>query len=330
MALRALECPIWGGPAQEDLDAKHGAYSVVESPRSGGRFKITRTASSLVLTLDEPIKVSLTTWVVDQIRMGNPLPEINRNVIENAERARPLRVSERVDRLLLYLDHKTEMLGDSVPYSGTRSAGSKPEMLAWTASRRLVELEYLMTAAVELGLVAKQGDGTGGSVISLPPKGYERLVEIGSSATLSEQAFVAMWFHDSMDGVYENGFSKAIREVGYSPMRIDQIEHINKIDDEIIAEIRRSRFLVADFTCGCVNSGGQEVAVPRGGVYYEAGFAQGLGIPVVWSCRADQISQVHFDTQQFNHIVWSDADDLYSKLKNRIGAVLGDGPLRNS
>ena len=32
------------------------------------------------------------------------------------------------------------------------------------------------------------------------------------------------------------------------PVRIDQKERLNKIDDEIIAEIRRSRFLVADFT----------------------------------------------------------------------------------
>jgi hypothetical protein len=34
----------------------------------------------------------------------------------------------------------------------------------------------------------------------------------------------------------------AIRDSGYEPMRIDRKEHINKIDDEIIAEIRRSCF----------------------------------------------------------------------------------------
>ena len=46
-------------------------------------------------------------------------------------------------------------------------------------------------------------------------------------------------------------------------MRIDRHEHVNKIDDEIIAEIRRARFVVADFTHG--DTGG------RGSVYYEAG-----------------------------------------------------------
>lgn len=329
MNLRPLECPIWGGQVQEDLDARLGAYSVIESPRVGGRFKISNMASALLSDLDEPTKVSLTTWVVDQIRMGNSQPEIDNNVIENAKRARKFRVSERLDRLLLYLDRKTEILGDSVPFSGPQSVDSTREMLAWTASRRLTELDYLVEAAVELGLITQQGDHMGGAVIAILPKGYERLVEIGSSATLSEQAFVAMWFHASMDDVYEDGFAKAIREVGYSPMRIDQKEHINKIDDEIIAEIRRSSFLAADFTCGYADENKKGVAVPRGGVYYEAGFAHGLGIPVIWSCKEDLISEVHFDTRQFNHIVWSNPQDLYEKLKNRIGAVLGDGPLNN-
>ena len=90
-------------------------------------------------------------------------------------------------------------------------------------------------------------------------------------------------------------------------MRIDSKEHSNKIDDEIIAEIRRSRFVVADFT--------SEEDKPRGGVYYEAGFAMGLNIPVIWTCRADMIGNVHFDTRQFNHITWDDPEDLRVKLE---------------
>jgi nucleoside 2-deoxyribosyltransferase len=103
---------------------------------------------------------------------------------------------------------------------------------------------------------------------------------------MSIQGFVAMWFTFSMEDVYEKGFSPAIRDSGYQPMRIDRKEHVNKIDDEIIAEIRRSRFLVADFT--------SEPNQPRGGVYFEAGFALGLNIPVIWTCREDLVGQLHF------------------------------------
>ena len=103
----------------------------------------------------------------------------------------------------------------------------------------------------------------------------------------------------------------------------------NKIDDQIIAEIRRSRFVVCDFTCELIEYDGKQKAFPRGGVYYEAGFAQGLGIPVIWMCRADHIEHVHFDTRQFNHITWSTPEELREKLRNRIGAVIGDGPLKD-
>jgi hypothetical protein len=53
-----------------------------------------------------------------------------------------------------------------------------------------------------------------------------------------------------------------------------------------------------------------------------AGFAMGLGIPVIWTVREDQIGQVHFDTRQYNHIVYDSAEDLRKKLHNRIAATI--------
>jgi len=129
--------------------------------------------------------------------------------------------------------------------------------------------------------------------LMLRPPGYARLAELDGINSGSKQAFVAMWFDESMKAAYERGIEPAIREAGYDPLRIDQKEYLNKIDDEIIAEIRRSRFLVADFTQG--ESGA------RGSVYYEAGFAHGLNIPVIFTCRKDAIGKVHFDIRQYNH-----------------------------
>ena len=106
--------------------------------------------------------------------------------------------------------------------------------------------------------------------------------------------------------------------MGYRAMRIDKKEHNNKIDDEIIAEIKRSKFLVADFSHGKNGI--------RRGVYYEAGFAHGLGIPVIFTCCKNDESKLHFDTRQFNHIIWKNAEDLKKQLKDRIGATLGDSP----
>ncbi len=65
--------------------------------------------------------------------------------------------------------------------------------------------------------------------------------------------------------------------------------------DRILARIRESRFVIADLTHN------------RGGVYYEAGFAEGLGIPVIYTCDADCLDpeapkekRVHFDCQHLN------------------------------
>lgn len=95
-----------------------------------------------------------------------------------------------------------------------------------------------------------------------------------------------------MDSVAINSFEKAISDAGYEPMRIDRREHNGKIDDQIIVEIKKSKFVVCDFTGH------------RGGVYFEAGFAMGLGKPVIWCCKEDYFNDLHFDTRQYNHIKW--------------------------
>jgi hypothetical protein len=83
-----------------------------------------------------------------------------------------------------------------------------------------------------------------------------------------------------------------------------------------MASIRGSRFVVADFTGS------------RGGVYYEAGFAHGLDLPVIFMCREGD--ELHFDIRQYNCIFWkADAlENAQARLRNRILATLGQGPLK--
>lgn len=197
--------------------------------------------------------------------------------------------------------------------------------MAWTESRRISEIITLAEYAHAEGWVEHRvrppenlAETQDIHELMVRPPGYARLAALDGSDSTSTQAFVAMWFDPSMVAAYDNGIAPAIRDAGYEPVRIDRKDHNNKIDDEIIAEIRRSRFVIADFTQG--NSGA------RGGVYYEAGFAHGLNVPVIFTCRADALIDVHFDTRQYNHIAWQDADDLRDRLAKRISATIGDGP----
>src|SRR5262249_40164003 len=141
--------------------------------------------------------------------------------------------------------------------------------------------------------------------------------ELRYTQSKSTKAFVAMSFARDLDEFFRNGMEPGIRAAGYDALRIDRTEHNNRIDDEIIAAIRQTKFLVADFTNN------------RGGVYYEAGFAKGLGREVIWSVRNDHLRKVHFDTRQYNFIRWetNDLPRFAKDLQNRIEATIGKGPL---
>jgi hypothetical protein len=48
----------------------------------------------------------------------------------------------------------------------------------------------------------------------------------------------------------------------------------------------------------------------------------GLGRPVIWTCRKDDLVDVHFDTRQYNHIDWKDSGGLRMRLADRIKATI--------
>ena len=149
---------------------------------------------------------------------------------------------------------------------------------------------------------------------TLTAAGWLELDKIAQSGADSSNAFIAMWFDASRSDA-EKAINEAIANAGYIPIRMDRVEHLNRIDDEIIARIRQAKFLVGDFT-------GQ-----RNGVYFEAGFMLGLGRPVIWVCEKADLANVHFDTRQYNIIDYSSADELKGRLRFRIEANLGRGPV---
>ena len=128
-------------------------------------------------------------------------------------------------------------------------------------------------------------------------------------------AFVAMWFDKQMNGAYNKGIRPGIRDAGFVPIRIDEKKDANRIDDDILDAITQSRFVVADMTHG---SDGV-----RGSVYFEAGFAHGLGLEVIYCCRRDCIDRLPFDTRQYHHIVWDTPQQLRTELAERISARVG-------
>jgi hypothetical protein len=210
--------------------------------------------------------------------------------------------AQLIDRALLNLSRLVKHPMDTIH----RERGDFAFLLFCPERSFVVELR----AMERMGLIEVGGASGDSAKVRITPEGWQHINELSISGPESQGAFVAMWFDESTNLAYRQAIKPAVEDAGFEPVRIDLKEHNNKICDEIVAEIRKSRFMIADFT-------GQ-----RGGVYFEAGFAQGLGLPVIWIVHKDEVDHLHFDTRQYNHIVYTDAQDLHDQLYNRIAATI--------
>lgn len=172
----------------------------------------------------------------------------------------------------------------------------------------------------------------------LLPEGIKRIEELNKE-TKSYQCFVAMWFSGKTENAYSEAMEKAIEEdSGYESYKVSNNDQNNGwIPDTIVKEIRRSKFVIADLTGY------------RAGVYYEAGFAEGLGKEVIYTCNKNwfdeqeemmkipiqcsncsgtnelKLDGVHFNLKQRKMILWEEDNlpDFRKALAERIGAVIG-------
>jgi hypothetical protein len=267
-----------------------------------GRFKITFEAITNLENLDVARNMKLSAYCRRTSR-GAFLPEITHENIEQlislVPRYTPL---EQMDNLLRVLGEMSAGLGQYSAFSAYRD-------YPLVTTTGVEEIQFLSSALRERGYLDKTTNH-----IRLTLAGWERLEEIQKAGKQSNRAFVAMWFNPSMNTLYDNAIEPAIVKAGYDPLRIDRHEHVNRIDDEIIGQIRRSRFMVADFT-------GQ-----RHGVYFEAGMMTGLGRTVIWLCDEKELQGMHFDIRQFNFIVYKSHGEAKEPLYNRILAIEGEGP----
>ena len=139
--------------------------------------------------------------------------------------------------------------------------------------------------------------------------GKGKIPEVNPILPSSDKIFVSMPMNrDKYDCVEQirEGTRLAIEATGNEPYYVDLDAHNGNISDKIIEEIRNCKFLVADFT------------YQNTGVYYEAGYAKGIGKTVIYTCRQDDFENVHFDIKQIQFIVWKDEKDLRCKLKDQI------------
>lgn len=305
-------CPIC--KSTSNSSSPNGLDGELVSCSRCGVFRITRSAAvnwESALSKNHMIHARRLTanasgWILEH---QNEL--IDSNTIERLLNLPTPSYGERKRKLLDFIQKQSTSLGQRLDLDDAMM--KRLLSASWCLDEN--EVSFLMNSAAAEAMVEYAH-----AKLRLTAKGYDYLSQLNKNLD-SQIGFCAMWFHESMNPIWDNAIEPAIANAGYQPLRIDKKDHANRIDDEIFADIRRSRFVVADFTHG--DSG------IRGGVYFEAGFAQGLGLPVIWTCREDMLSehQLHFDIRQYNFLSWIDGnlDDFKSRLQKRIEAILGRG-----
>lgn len=157
---------------------------------------------------------------------------------------------------------------------------------------------------------------------AITAQGWQRHAAWLEGGARSTHAFMAMSFSEPAAwDMYTHHLVPAVAATGFELRTVNgSHQTAGSIDNRMRVEIRTSRFLVCDLTHG------------NRGAYWEAGFAEGLGRPVFYVCRAavlaseDREIAPHFDTRQQLIITWDPANPApgMQALKDAIRATLPD------
>lgn len=232
--------------------------------------------------------------------------KIDLNLIRKLISNKPINIYEKAYKLLKWLNDQIPSLGMRIE---VEKIYSSPSLLAICWAFDSKELNYLVEYLVSENYIVEERRR-----IIIKPKGYAHLDEFNKNHN-SNLCFCAMSFDEKLLPAWEMAIEPAIKNAGYEPKRVDKHPHNDGVVDEIISLIRRSRFVISDLTNH------------RNGVYFEAGFAKGLGINVIFTCKESDLENTHFDVKHFNVLLWSPEkyDDFSEKLKYRIEGTLGRG-----
>lgn len=286
--------------------------------------------------------IQISTYILQQNIKREPPKFQNYQELEKISQKPSLSSIERFNLLMKTFKWLFPEIGDNIKWHLYDEIAAA---MGWTIGNEMTDrslfaldpqLKTYLETAIDEGYIRYDGDSLeNANSTYLTLKGHQYIESLGHQLSDSDQIFVAMWFNDTTRQLYEAAIKPAIEQAGYKVMRIDDKSHNEKICDEIIAEIRKSKAIIADMTCGLAKpeSWSEEdiVGAPRGGVFYEAGFAHGLGIPVIWTVNqeiADIENVSHFDVRQYNQIRWTEEnlEEAKKEILNRIEATLGQGP----
>ena len=215
-------------------------------------------------------------------------------------------IAEQKNKFILWVGDNSGP-GESVPVNANLQQSI---MGAMTPGGFLLVLDHLKNT----GLLKPTVVG-GPSDTALTCEGWEYYEELRRGTINSRTAFMAMQYNETqLNDIVENVFRTAVRQTGFDLTVLRDKPKAGLIDDTLRVEIRAARFLIADLTH------------ENAGAYWEAGYAEGLGKPVIYTCERKKFegSKTHFDTNHHLTVLWNSEkqEDTAKELKATIRATL--------
>ena len=286
--------------------ASPDGYSV-DCPRCG-KFFLTDSAQAVMerwLAEDEG-NFAILSHYARRRQLGERIPMINREQVkEQCERGTLPSVFEQADTLLSYIADQVVDPGFpanvlALPASGIIGARSKAGFL------------YCLNALEINGFIQMPSRVMGyDRAATITFDGWEHYDALKRGAVSGNMAFMAMEFGDpQLDAILKEHFRPAVEATGFQLFKLDDRPQAGLIDDRLRLEIKTSRFLISDLTHD------------NEGAYWEAGYAEGLGKPVIYTCEASKFEEkkTHFDTNHHLTITWDPVSpgEAVEKLKATI------------
>lgn len=301
-------CIICGSQTKDIIDIpQHHTKKIICSLCGSYIISYDALADKIIDNISKEDRILFSGYIRENSEREIILKLLSSDIVQIPEKVayyKRLVVEDKLNMLISYLARRSEYIGQELTVKYLTEFNK-------FFCKRPEELRNLTVYLKDNGFIDITTLAGEYSIVRLTVSGWQEYERIQEPNIHSKKVFVAMSFNgDIMKEIFNDAIAKACEDCGLNAVRIDLIEHNEKICDEIISEIKGSRLLIADFT-------GQ-----RQNVYFEAGFALGLGIKVIWICKDSEKDNLHFDTRQYNHIFWKDAEDLRIQLVNRIKATV--------
>ena len=188
--------------------------------------------------------------------------------------------------------------------------GSANEQMTWAVVDGLCEKRKMRR-----GPNVKDFDGVFRAPLTLTLDGWEQYEAEKQRESSGKYGFMAMAFNKPELEPIVRCLKKQIRqEMDCELLHMGDRERAGILDNFLRMRIRESAFVIADLTHD------------NAGAYWEAGYAEGLGKPVIYTCERTKFrkEKTHFDTSHSTTITWARhdvnefADRLIKALRNSL------------